>query len=78
LIFKYHKVIVYYVQFISTKIKKHAVGVFSIGIGLDRIVDVSGNNNKERAKGLLSILQRNGCIEGTTEFVASGSRFKDN
>jgi hypothetical protein len=61
-----------------TTIKKHAVGVFSIGSGLHLSVDMTSNNNKERAKGLLSVLQRNGRMEGTIEFFAGGPRFKDN
>ena len=37
---------------------------------------MTGDTNKERAKGLLSVLQRNGRMEGVVEFVASGSRFR--
>lgn len=37
---------------------------------------MTGDSNKERAKGLLSVLQRNGRMEGVVEFVASGSRFR--
>ena len=37
---------------------------------------MTGDTNKERAKGLLSVLQRNGRMEGMVEFVASGSRFR--
>jgi len=56
--------------------EKRAVGLFSTGTGLHRIVDMTGDTNKERAKGLLSVLQRNGRMEGVVEFVASGSRFR--
>jgi staphylococcal nuclease domain-containing protein 1 len=52
------------------------VGLFSNGTGLQRIVDMTGYDNKERAKGLLTALQRNGPMEGVVEFVASGSRFR--
>jgi staphylococcal nuclease domain-containing protein 1 len=37
---------------------------------------MTGDSNKERAKGLLPVLQRNGRMEGVVEFVASGSRFR--
>jgi staphylococcal nuclease domain-containing protein 1 len=37
---------------------------------------MTGDTNKERAKGLLSVLQRNGRMEGVVEFVSSGSRFR--
>jgi staphylococcal nuclease domain-containing protein 1 len=37
---------------------------------------MTGDNNKERAKGLLNVLKRNGRMEGIVEFVASGSRFR--
>ncbi|CAF3270487.1 unnamed protein product [Rotaria socialis] len=56
--------------------EKRGVGIFSNGGGLQRIVDMTGESNKERAKGLLSVLQRNGRMEGVVEFVASGSRFR--
>ena len=56
--------------------EKRAVGLFSTGNGLQRIVDMTGDTNKERAKGSLSVLQRNGRMEGVVEFVASGSRFR--
>ncbi|CAF3045934.1 unnamed protein product [Rotaria sp. Silwood2] len=56
--------------------EKRGVGLFSSGSGLYRIVDMTGDTNKERAKGLLSVLQRNGRMEGVVEFVASGSRFR--
>lgn len=57
--------------------EKRAVGVHSTAeSGLHRIVDMTGDSNKERAKGLLSVLQRNGRMEGVVEFVASGSRFR--
>jgi staphylococcal nuclease domain-containing protein 1 len=39
---------------------------------------MTGDTNKERAKGLLSVLQRNGRMEGVVEFVGSGSLLKDN
>ena len=50
--------------------------MFAPGGGLHRIVDMTGDTNKERAKGLLSVLQRNGRMEGVVEFVGSGSRFR--
>ncbi len=50
--------------------------MFSTGSGIQRIVDMTGDSNKERAKGLLSVLQRNGRMEGVVEFVSSGSRFR--
>lgn len=56
--------------------EKRALGLFSTGSGIQRIVDMAGDTNKERAKGLLSVLQRNGRMEGVVEFVASGSRFR--
>ncbi len=56
--------------------KTRAVGLFSTDRGLHRVVDMTGENNIERAKVLLPILQRNGCMEGVIEFVASGSRFR--
>ncbi|CAF1282947.1 unnamed protein product [Adineta steineri] len=56
--------------------EKRAVGLFSNGTGLSRTVDMTGDTNKERAKGSLSVLQRNGRMEGVVEFVASGSRFR--
>ena len=37
---------------------------------------MTGDTNKERAKDTLSVLQRNGRMEGMVEFVASGSRFR--
>ena len=52
------------------------MGLYSTGSGLHRIVDMTGDSNKERAKGLLPVLQRNGRMEGVIEFVASGSRFR--
>jgi len=55
---------------------KRGLGLFSNGGGLHRIVDMTGDANKERAKGLLNVLQRNGRMEGVVEFVASGSRFR--
>lgn len=56
--------------------EKRAVGLFSTDSGLPRVVDMTGESNKERAKGLLSALQRNDRMEGVVEFVASGSRFR--
>ncbi|CAF1056922.1 unnamed protein product [Rotaria sordida] len=56
--------------------EKRSVCLFSNGSGLYRIVDMIGDTNKERAKGLLNILQRNGRMDGVVEFVASGSRFR--
>lgn len=57
--------------------EKRAVGIFgSPDSGLHRIVDMTGDANKERAKGILSVLQRNGRMEGVVEFVSSGSRFR--
>lgn len=56
--------------------EKRGVGLFSNGSGLQRIVDMTGDANKERLKGLLSVLQRNGRMEGVVEFVGSGSRFR--
>ncbi|CAF0800526.1 unnamed protein product [Rotaria sordida] len=56
--------------------EKRGLGLFSTASGLHRIVDMTGDTNKERAKGLLSVLQRNGRMEGVVEFVASGSRFR--
>ena len=56
--------------------EKKAVGLFSNGTGIQRIVDMTGDSNKERAKGLLSVLQRNGRMEAVVEFVSSGSRFR--
>lgn len=56
--------------------EKRGAGLFSTDNGLRRIVDMTGDTNKERAKGLLSVLQRNGRMEGVVEFVASGSRFR--
>lgn len=50
--------------------------MFSNGGGLQRIVDMTGDTNKERAKSSFSVLQRNGRMEGVVEFVASGSRFR--
>lgn len=55
---------------------KRGLGLFSNAGGLHRIIDMTGDTNKERAKGLLSVLQRNGRMEGVVEFVASGSRFR--
>jgi staphylococcal nuclease domain-containing protein 1 len=37
---------------------------------------MTGETNKERAKGSLSVLQRNGRMEGMVEYVGSGSRFR--
>jgi staphylococcal nuclease domain-containing protein 1 len=56
--------------------EKRGLGLFSNALGLHRVVDMTGDTNKERAKGLLSVLQRNGRMEGVVEFVASGSRFR--
>ncbi|CAF1029256.1 unnamed protein product, partial [Adineta ricciae] len=56
--------------------EKRAVGLFSNGNGLQRIVDMTGDSNRERAKGLLNVLQQKGRMEGVVEFVASGSRFR--
>ncbi|CAF1242094.1 unnamed protein product [Rotaria sordida] len=56
--------------------EKRSVGLFSNSSGLYRIVDMIGDTNKERAKGLLNILQRNSRMDGVVEFVTSGSRFR--
>lgn len=56
--------------------EKRGLGLFSKDTGLQRIVDMTGDSNKERVKGLLNVLQRNGRMEGVVEFVASGSRFR--
>ncbi|CAF2744030.1 unnamed protein product [Rotaria sp. Silwood2] len=56
--------------------EKRSLGLFSVRSGLYRIVDMTGDTNKERAKGLLNVLQRNGRMESVVEFVASGSRFR--
>ncbi|UJR27196.1 hypothetical protein I4U23_008492 [Adineta vaga] len=56
--------------------EKRAVGLFSNGNGLQRIVDMTGDTNKERAKSSLNVLQQKGRMEGVVEFVASGSRFR--
>ncbi|CAF1488719.1 unnamed protein product [Rotaria sp. Silwood1] len=56
--------------------EKRSLGLFSTRSGIYRIVDMTGDTNKERAKGLLNVFQRNGRMEGVVEFVASGSRFR--
>ena len=55
---------------------KRSLGLFSTESGVHRVIDMTGESNKERAKGLLNVFQRNGRMEGVVEFVSSGSRFR--
>ncbi|CAF1326718.1 unnamed protein product, partial [Didymodactylos carnosus] len=59
--------------------EKKQVGLFSqnsASSGGIRIIDLTGETNKERAKQSLSVFQRTGRMEGIVEFIASGSRFR--
>ena len=56
--------------------EKRGLGLFSHGTGLYRIVDLTGDGNKERAKSSLTALQRNGRMAGVVEYVAGASRFR--